>query len=331
MLRKLSDATFPPSKKQKLNGNYTFLFHGNCIDGWFSAFIARKAINDVSVNMYPISPSQTNTWPSIEQMKDTHILLLDVSVPKEYRDQWLKGGALSVDCIDHHVTSIQHWPENCPINTESCAALQTWRRYFPDADVPFWLHSIDRIDRWDNPTEDDRCIRELLNTISHKPVQNKMSEAFSMTDQFIRNMGNDTGMSAIIGQGKSLLIPKDEELLKILGHVKDQPNRNIYEFNMNYIRGWNLPMSWLNLKVFIIDNTGITLDTTGAAHLAFTNYGIDVFINYRRNNKYFPAQYIYSARSRGFDITNGTILRGHPTSAGATLSVGNYGLPFLLA
>ena len=338
----IDDLTFPPSKRHKFNtyeGNYTFLFHGNCIDGWFSAYIAYSAIKEKNktgfIHMYPISPSQTNTWPTIHQMTGTNILLLDVSFPKEYRTEWLRCGALSIDCIDHHATSISHWPENCPIDIESCAALQTWHRFYPGIEVPFWLNSIDRIDRWDNPTDDDRCIREVLNVIAHKPVQKKIDEAFSMTEQFIMTTRNITGISAIIEHGRSILIPKDEELMKILNKdcIKSQPNIHIHSLTIDLIQGWNLPQTWLNLKVFIIDNTGIALDTTGASHLAFKNYDIDVFINYRKKYDKFSKKmvYTYSARSRIFDMTDGTILKGHPHAAGASLiKIKGETLPFLL-
>ena len=333
MMHKLDNLTFPPSKKQKYDDecrNYTFLFHGNCIDGWFSAYIAHTAIKEQNtgfINMYPISPSQTETWP--KQMAGTHILLLDVSVQKEYRDKWIADGALSVECIDHHATSIEHWPENCPINTESCAALQTWQHFYPEKEIPFWLHHIDRVDRWDNPTYEDRCIREVLNNIAHKPVEKKMDEAFKMTEQFLRTIGNPIGFSAIIESGKAILDVKDAELRQILD------NGSIHQFTCDYIEGWKLPQTWLNLNVFIIDNTGITLDTTEAAHLAFEHHPtITVFINYRKKYDKWSKKttYIYSARSRGFNITDGTILKGHPNSAGASLTKGDvHVLPFLLS
>lgn len=315
--------TFPPRKKQKMDKNYTILFHGNCIDGWFSAFIAHSVLkNNGYVHMYPISPSQTNTWPSILQITGSNILLLDVSVPQHYRDMWMKGGAFSIKCIDHHQTSIEHWPvDACPIQTESCAALQTWQYFYPNMEIPIWLHHIDRVDRWDNPTYEDRCIREVLNEIAHKPVQKLFDEAFSMTDQFLMNMSNPIGTSAIIQYGKDILEKKDAELLSIL------TDGAIYTFDQDYISHWQLPNTWLDKRVFIIDNTGITLDTTEAAHLVFELHNVDVFINYRRKN----ITYTYSARSREFNISEGTVLKGHPTSAGATLIRGQVPvLPFLL-
>jgi len=42
--------------------------------------------------------------------------------------------------------------------------------------------------------------------------------------------------------------------------------------------------------------------------------------------------YVYSARSRGFNLTEGSFLRGHPTSAGASLIKGEVAtLPFVVS
>lgn len=315
--------------------NYTILFHGNCIDGWFSAYIAHSAVkNNGTINMLPISPSQTNTWPKISEIINTHILLVDVSVPESYRNAWIVAGALSVNTIDHHASAIEYWPDgSCPIDTSACAALQTWKHFYPNIEVPFWLHHIDRIDRWDNPTYEDRCIREVLNEIAHKPVQKKQAEAFALTELFLANMSSPLCLMMVIAQGKQILDLKDATLLGVLN------KGGFHIFTQEYITGWNLPQSWLGANVFIIDNTNITLDTTEAAHIVFQHYPLtNIFINYRKKVLYGrgpgavdKTMYVYSARSRGFNITDGTILKGHPTSAGATLIKGEAPiLPFLI-
>ena len=81
------------------SSNYTILFHGNCIDGWFSAYIACSALTPQASNikMYPISPSQTNTWPTAAEMAGTHILLVDVSVAQSYRTAWAAAGSSRFD------------------------------------------------------------------------------------------------------------------------------------------------------------------------------------------------------------------------------------------
>lgn len=329
---------------------FTLLFHGNCIDGWFSAYIAHTALKTVGpISMYPISPSQTNTWPKPADMARTNIILLDVSVAESHRKAWLAAGAVSINCIDHHESAIAHWPAGCcPINTASCAAMQTWQHFNPGVPAPFWLHHIDRIDRWDNPTYEDRCIREVLNEIAHKPVQKKMAEAFALTELFLMNMSSPLGLMMTMSQGKTILDKKDNDLLLLLN------KGSFHTFTQEYIDGWKLPASWLGARVFIIDNTHITLDTTEAAHLVFINYpDTSVFINYRKKTIYsktmmdkgsnaaggeiLPSEnktmYVYSARSRGFDLTEGSsVFKGHKTAAGAALIKEEVPvLPFLLS
>lgn len=316
--------------------NYTILFHGNCIDGWFSAYIAHSVLKTHGeVKMYPISPSQSYTWPNPTQMSGTHILLLDVSVPQVHRDSWISRGALSVCCIDHHESSIKHWTEaECPINTTSCAALQCWLHFYPGVAIPTWLYHIDRIDRWDNPSYEDRCVREVLNIIAHKPVEKKLAEAFALTEMFLSNIKTSLGQIMVIAQGKQLLDKKDAELFELLN------KGSLHTFTEEYINGWDLPKSWLGASAFIIDTTGITLDTTESAHVVFQyNPSIDMFINYRKKTVYGKTpvttektMYIYSARSQKLDLTDEhSVLRGHKTSAGATLVKGDVPvLPFIL-
>lgn len=323
--------------------NFTILYHGNCIDGWFSAYIAHSALQPTAgtINMFPISPSQTNTWPKMAEMVGTHIFLLDVSVAQAHRDAWMAGGALSVNCIDHHASAVEHWPAGAsPIDTSRCAALQTWQRFYPDTEIPFWLHHIDRVDRWDNPTYEDRCVREVLNEIAHKPVQKKTAEAFTLTQLFLANMSNPLGVMMTINQGKQILDQKDAALLGVLS------KGTFHTFTAEYLTGWGLPESWLGANVFIIDNTYTTLDTTEAAHIVFQHYPqVNVFINYRKKVLFGKGagaaaggaptpektMYVYSARSRGFNLTEGTIFKGHPTAAGASLIQGEAPLlPFLL-
>ena len=315
----------------------TILFHGNCIDGWFSAYFAYCNFqHQGGVQMFPIAPSQSNTWPTSDVMEGTHIWLLDVSVPEHVRTEWMKSGALSVQCIDHHATAVDQWPADaCPIDTECCAALQTYRHFYPEAAEPEWLHSIDRVDRWVNVTYEDRCLREFLHEIARKPVQHQLAEAIQMTNTFLYHMDHQPELyKAYCAQGEKDLLQKDTQLLNIIG-----AKGNVLLIEDEHIGKWELPTEWLGRRVFLMDTTDVTLDTTEASHLVFTHQPmVDVFINYRNKTFYNKADKVrvmksmtvYSARSREIDLTNGTVFRGHRTSAGASLVRGEAPLfPFL--
>jgi len=324
------------NQAESMSHPHTILFHGNCIDGWFSAYFAYSVIGSANpVQLFPISPGQMNTWPHANKMAGTHILLLDVSVAEVHRTHWMEKGALSVNCIDHHSSSVEHWPVNaCPIHVESCAAMQTFRHFYPDRPIPYWLTVIDRIDRWDNVTYDDRCIREILNIICHKPVQKKIEEAFALTHQFVADMADLSKIDTYLAQGKQILDKKDAELNTML------TKGGIHHFTQEYVTGWKLPQTWLSNMVYIIDNTNMVFDTTEAAHIVFeTHPNVSIFINYRKKTFYtkdpnpmMKTMYVYSARSRALNLTEGTIFNGHPSAAGASV-VKEEGvfLPFLLS
>jgi hypothetical protein len=315
----------------------TILFHGNCIDGWFSAYFAYHALaSRGEIQLFPIAPSQPNTWPSAETMEGTDVWLLDVSVPEHFREEWLEAGARSVSCIDHHATAIEQWPVHaCPIHTECCAALQTHQHFYPDTPIPEWLHSIDRIDRWVNVTYEDRCLREFLYVIARKPVQRQMVTAFQETDQFIHCMMNyPKTYDWYLSEGQKILTEKDASLKKIL-----KEKGTFLTITDELQAKWNLPETWNGIRTFIMDNSDVAIDTTEASHLIFTeNTDVHVFINYRKKLFYtkgaqrvMKSMTVYSARSNALDLTVGTVLRGHPSSAGASLVQGEAShFPFLL-
>jgi hypothetical protein len=321
---------------------FTILFHGNCIDGWFSAYITNTYLksNGGATTLYPISPSLSNTWPAVEKMSGTTVFLVDVSVPKSIYTSWLKNGVHAVHCIDHHATSVEHWPKSADgtstvVDTTRCAALQAWQRFFPTMAVPAWMLSIDRIDRWENPTAEDRCLREVLSAIAHLPVQKKMDEAMSMTEAFLMAVQDPTQYAHVIEQGRQALAVKDAKLYEIL------QKGSIHIIGQEHLVLWQLPKEWLGVSVFIIDTTYITLDSTEAAYIVFSHYpAVNVFVNYRKKVLFKKDTdgvidkilYVYSARSRvGFDITKDMPLNGHPSSAGASLEIGKVRyLPFLL-
>lgn len=312
----------------------TILFHGNCIDGWFSAYFAYCALqSNGGIQMFPISPSQSNTWPHSDEMEGTMIWLLDVSVPKETRENWMKSGAAGIRCIDHHASAKVHW-EGCDhtIDTESCAALQTFRHFFPGQQVPEWLHSIDRVDRWVNVTHEDRCLREYLHGIAKLPVQKQLAQAVEMTNSFVYYMANyPETIKMYVENGQHALVHKDAELKALM-----EKNGHVIIVDHDRLQQWQLPVTWLNKQIFLMNTTDISLDTTEASHLIFLhNPSIDIFINYRRNSFFtklhWTSRIVYHARSRSLDLTEGTIFQGHPTAAGASLTHGEtMHFPFML-
>jgi hypothetical protein len=182
---------------------------------------------------------------------------------------------------------------------------------------------------------EDRCLREFLYVIARKPVQRLMGEAFQYTDRFIYCMKNHPETYEwYLSEGKKILTAKDVSLKKVL---KEKGTFLTIDDELQI--KWDLPQSWNGIRAFIMDNSDVALDTTEASHLIFTeNTDVRVFINYRKKLFYtkgaqriMKSMTVYSARSNGLDLTVGTVLRGHPSSAGASLVQGEAShFPFLL-
>ena len=260
-------------------------------------------------------------------------------MPAYIREEWTEARVRSIQCIDHHATAIEQWPaEACPIHTEHCAALQAFHYFFPGMETPAWLHSIDRVDRWVDVTYEDRCLREFLHELARLPVQKRLADAIHLTNSFVYNITEHPEAYAwYVGQGEKGLHMKDGQLLSIIeskGHTVTIAEK--------HTELWNLPLTWLGHKVFLMNTTDVILDTTEASHLVFTKHtDISVFINYRNKVFYTKGQQstmksmvVYSARSavsHGLHLTEDTIFHGHPTSAGASLVRGEAThFPFLL-
>ncbi len=276
---------------------------------------------------HAICPSQPATWPSAESMAGTHILLLDVSVPEEYRTAWMAAGACGIHCIDHHETSKDHWKGTscCPIDTQHCAAMQTYHFFYEDAEIPSWLEAIDRIDRWDHPTFEDRCFREYMMGMAKMPVQGRLMEALVAFQKFIEISEEFGAVQQIIEAGRASLAKKDGELFQVLAM-----RGVIIDLDARHLQAWGLGENWMGVRLFLLNNSDFVVDTTEAAHLVFEHHPMkpNVFVNYRRSSwfdretKQKKEKVIYYGRShidRGINLTEGSILKGHPTAAGNTV------------
>jgi hypothetical protein len=312
------------------------VFHGNCIDGWLAAYLAQIGYRMMSVSagfpymtvadvrMWAISPSQEWTWAMIP-VKGCHVLLLDVSLPEHSLRAW-EASALSVYCVDHHVTSLPAWTGRggpSLIRTDRCATWLTWELVYPEIPPPEWVEMVDRIDRWCDVTEEDRAVRELLYPIAQMAVKGQISEAIMATQHFTFLYGFPSFREIQVGQGKEALAAK-EAAFKVT--LASQPTC-ILEVEAAHCAAWALPASWMGQKVFIINSTGRMMDSTDAGATIFELYPeVNIFLNYRYkhyvNRKGIAEDsVIYSVRARegaGVDLTAGAVFAGHPCAAGGS-------------
>lgn len=308
----------------------SIVFHGNCVDGWMSAYIAYYYYvnSGHSTNLYPISPNLEYTWPSHNSIANTNVILLDVSLPEVELKTW-ECIAYNVICIDHHPTSALQWSESVDRSvrsvhsTESCATVLTWKHFYHSIPLPRWAEQIDRFDRWSSPTYEDRCIREYLMPIARLPTVGRVQEALTATADFISTYY--TLPSLLLQQGATALASKQSALNEIVD------KGTVISITENQAELWKLPTQWVGKQVFVVETTGTALDSTEASQTAFERFpSATMFINWRKMNYADTTVVIYSARAReGEDLTIGGIFAGHPTSAGGKRVVGEQVTPFV--
>lgn len=124
------------------------IYHGNCADGFTSAWVVNKVHPDAEfyAGYYQTTPPDVT---------DKVVYMVDFSYTRPVMEQ-LAAQARKIIHIDHHDTAIRALegfdPDNfekfySPENTESGAML-AWMYFFPDVEVPMFIKHIDDRDRW---------------------------------------------------------------------------------------------------------------------------------------------------------------------------------------
>lgn len=297
---------------------YTIVYRTNSIDGLIAAFIAYTAFRPIGTVQFDtmcahhrIKPSHLLSWVS------THVIFLDLIPIEEDKQFLLTGGVLTVEHIDYRDYS------QSVMNTDPTvsSAIHTWNKYYSHQEKPFWLASVDRISRWKQPTWDDRCFREILSNVVHMPPADAMRSTESLMQWLA--IPNSAEFQSLMAQAHVRLTEKDTML-----HHHLTQNGRVICIQEQDARIWKLSPEWIGLKVFLMDNSDITIDSNEAAHLVFsTLQDVTVFINYRKKLRHDPVTkqahmtYLYSARSVTFDLTTGGFFSGQKQSAGATIAL----------
>ena len=288
---------------------YSLVYRGNAIDGWISAFIAYTAVKGQgqgSVQFYAIPSGREVTSKQVASWAGSHVLFLDLSFSAESEKKILEGSALSVETIDYRTKE-----------ATMCSARLAWHKWYAHLAVPFWLSAVDRISRWDQPTFEDRCMREVLANVAHMPPK----DALTATDALMTWMTQPlcTEFQSLMTQGHAKLEKKDEQLMATLGQLG-----TVYDIREEDTVTWGLTPEWAGLRVFLLENSDLVIDTNEAAFIVFGHFAdVSAFINYRKKVRRDPKTgtlslaYLYSARSHGFDLTTGDFFKGQKQSAGA--------------
>lgn len=123
------------------------IYHGNCPDGFGSAFAAWKKYG----NTFDYYPANHNTEPPWELITDKHVFLLDFSYSKEYVIAMFQYAKV-ISIIDHHKSAIENLSDvlglHKILDINKSGAVLSWEYFNKDKPVPEFLNYIQDRDLW---------------------------------------------------------------------------------------------------------------------------------------------------------------------------------------
>jgi uncharacterized protein len=124
------------------------IYHGNCADGFTSAWVVNKVHPEAEF----FAGFYSNPPPEVT---DKIVFIVDFSYKRAVMEELVKKAHLVIH-IDHHDTAIKDMEGYkdpkfetfySPENTESGAML-CWKYFFPEIEVPEIIRHVDDRDRW---------------------------------------------------------------------------------------------------------------------------------------------------------------------------------------
>ena len=171
----------------------------DCPDGIAAAWVAKKKYPDAE--LIGFTYDQVDSWfEKIPASKGDDIVIVDFSFPGSIIRQWLDHG-VSVELIDHHVTAMNdlkdfansikngtpgHYIQE--FDLEECGATLAWKKFFPDVEMPYWLHHIRDRDLWNFELPDTPYVHEALSQlrsqIKDREILFRFFDGLSTLDQY---------------------------------------------------------------------------------------------------------------------------------------------------
>jgi hypothetical protein len=136
------------------------IYHGNCADGFTSAWLANMAYGEKHPDLAGHIP---NGWvvdhhagvygKPPPDITGREVYILDFSYPKAVM-QVICDEALHVTHIDHHISAIkdlqdfEHPRYECHFDDQRCGAWLTSKYFWPDREPDYMVKLVDDRDRW---------------------------------------------------------------------------------------------------------------------------------------------------------------------------------------
>ena len=135
------------------------IYHGNCIDGFTAAWIAKKAMPDAEL----IPGKYGDPFPDDTTFAGRDVFILDFSYPRHMMSL-IDACARSLLVLDHHKTAQEACEglDFCKFDMEQSGAGMAWRHFFPDKPMPMWIQCVEDRDLWNWKLDDTAEIHAFL-------------------------------------------------------------------------------------------------------------------------------------------------------------------------
>lgn len=138
-----------------------------CPDGIAAAWVAKRAIPDAEICGWRY---ELEYYPSPEE--GDRLIVVDFSFPRTVMESWSQQG-VELIVIDHHETAMNNLSSLsdrilAKFDMSECGATLTWKHFFPDEPMPFFLHHVKDRDLWDFLMEETEMVHEAMSFFRYK-------------------------------------------------------------------------------------------------------------------------------------------------------------------
>jgi len=176
-------------KVRELSKMIYVLYHGDCRDGFGSAYAIWKKLGNENITYIPCQHGRPH--PDITLDKDTEIYVVDFSFSRDLLLQWNEK-VKNLTVIDHHVTAKENL-ENLDFahfDMTHSGAILVWKFFHGnDSQPPKFLEHVEDMDLWNFNLEGTRNVCSAINSYKYD---------FEMWDTF----ANDEGLNRLYREGE---------------------------------------------------------------------------------------------------------------------------------
>lgn len=146
--------------------NILCIYHGNCADGFASAWVVRKFYQETRNEDIEFFAGVYQNPPP--EVKGKHVILVDFSYKRPILDK-MKREAKSLLILDHHKTAMEDLQgfERAVFDMNRSGAMITWNYFFANIQPPKLIEHIQDRDLWQFKLQGTREIQAAIFSYSY--------------------------------------------------------------------------------------------------------------------------------------------------------------------